>query len=63
MQHLQGEEVPFEDAEGHLGLGGGAAHDWVQRLGHLLGILDYNHPPVDKMVLAVLQMAEWKSKT
>lgn len=46
MQYLQGEEVPFEDAEGHLGLGSCAAHDWVQRLGHLVGNLD-NHAPVD----------------
>jgi len=33
---LQGEEVPLEDAQGHLGLGRRAADDWVQRLRHLV---------------------------
>ena len=33
---LQAREVPLEEAEAHLRLGGGGAHDGVERLGHLV---------------------------
>lgn len=33
---LQALEVPLEEAKAHLRLGGGGAHDGVQRLGHLV---------------------------
>merc|ERR1719209_2563313 len=50
---LQGEEVPFEDAQGHLGLGGCAAHDWVQRLCHLMQASEGN-----PKVVSILEESE-----
>jgi len=50
---LQREEIPLEDAQGHLGLGRRAADDWIQRLRNLMQASES-----DAEVVAILEEGE-----